>query len=108
MEVVKKITNLSRKDIFYDCSKFNLLQIIKAIKNSSFFVGNNSGPLNLASALDIKAFGLIANDRVSELKNSNIIPILPKNYKDEFFRDRVGMRRLKVQNVYNQIISNLS
>ena len=107
-EIVKKIINLSGKDIFYDCSKFNLLQIIKVIKNSFFFVGNNSGPLNLASALDIKAFGLIANDRVSELKNSNIIPILPKNYKDEFFRDRGGMRRLEVQNVYNQIISNLS
>ena len=108
LEVVKKIINLSSKDIFYDCSKFNLLQIIKVIKNCSFFVGNNSGPLNLASALDIKAFGLIANDRASELKNSNIISILPKNYKDEFFRDREGMRRLEVQNVYNQIISNLS
>jgi heptosyltransferase II len=106
-DVIRNIIKFSGKNIFYDCSKFNLLQIIKIIKNSKFYVGNNSGPLNLASALNIKAFGLIANDRVSELKNSNIIPILPNNYKDEFFRDREGMRRLEVQNVYNQIISHL-
>lgn len=105
--VVKKIINFSGKDIFYDCSKLNLLQIIKVIKNSLFFVGNNSGPLNLASALGTKAFGLIANDKVSELENSNIIPILPDDYSNEFFRDRKGMRRLKVQKVYNHIFSNL-
>ena len=79
--VVKKIINLSNKNNFLDCSSLNLLQVIKVIKYSNYFVGNNSGPLNLASALGVKAFGLIANDRVSELKNSNIIPILPKNYK---------------------------
>ena len=105
--VVKKIINLSGKDIFFDCSKLNLLQIIKVIKNSFFFVGNNSGPLNLASALDAKAFGLIANDKVSELKNSNINPILPDNYRNEFFRDRNGMRRLNVEKVYSQILLNL-
>ena len=82
--VVKKIINLSNKNNFLDCSSLNLLQVIKVIKYSNYFVGNNSGPLNLASALGVKAFGLIANDRVSELKNSNIIPILPKNYKNEY------------------------
>lgn len=107
-EVVKKIIDFSGRDIFYDCSKLNLLQVIKVMKNSIFFVGNNSGPLNLASALNIKAFGLIANDKVSELKNSNINTILPNDYKNEFFRDRKGMRRLNVEQVYNKIISNLS
>jgi len=105
--VTKKISFLSKRNIFYDCSELNLLEVIKVIKNSNFYVGNNSGPLNLASALGTKAFGLIANDRVSELKNSNINPILPNNYKDEFFRDRKGMRRLNVQRVYNQIVSKL-
>ena len=81
--VVKKIINLSGKNNFFDCSTLNLLQVIKVIKYSNFFVGNNSGPLNLASALGVKTFGLIANDRVSELKNSNIKPILPRNYINE-------------------------
>jgi ADP-heptose:LPS heptosyltransferase len=71
-------------------------------------VGNNSGPLNLASALRVKVFGLIANDRVSELKNSNIIPILPIDYKNEINRDREGMKRLKVQTVFDQIEGNLN
>jgi len=107
-QIVKKIINLSKRDIFYNCSKLNLLGVIKVIKKSKFFVGNNSGPLNLASALNIKAFGLIANDKVSELRNSNISPILPDDYEDKFYRDREGMRRLNVDKVYNQIISSLN
>ena len=82
--------------------------MIKVIKNSDYFVGNNSGPLNLASALGVKAFGLIANDRVSELKNSNIIPILPIDYKNEINRDREGMKRLDVKTVFDQIKDNLN
>ena len=82
--------------------------MIKVIKNSDYFVGNNSGPLNLASALGVKAFGLIANDRVSELKNSNIIPILPIDYKNEINRDREGMKRLDVKTVFDQIEDNLN
>ena len=106
--VVKKIINLSNKNNFLDCSSLNLLQVIKVIKYSNYFVGNNSGPLNLASALGVKAFGLIANDRVSELKNSNIIPILPKNYKNEINRDRDGMKELDVELVFNQIKDNIN
>ena len=54
--------------------------IILALKNSNFFVGNNSGPLNLAAALKIPSFGLIANDPVDELKFSKINIITPENY----------------------------
>ena len=106
--VVKKIINFSGNNTLVDCSSLNLLQVIKVIKNSDYFVGNNSGPLNLASALRVKVFGLIANDRVSELKNSNIIPILPIDYKNEINRDREGMKRLKVQTVFDQIEGNLN
>lgn len=101
-----KIIELSSNKNLYNCSNFNLLQVIKVIKKSNFFVGNNSGPLNLASALGIKAFGLIANDKVSELQNSNIIPILPDGYKDEFFRKRSGMKRLTVSKVFEIILKN--
>ena len=57
---------------FIDCSDLKLIDIISVIKDSDFFVGNNSGPLNLASALGVKSFGLIANDAISELKYSKI------------------------------------
>lgn len=106
-KVVNKIIKLSKKNIFYDCSEFNLLEITKVIKNSYFFVGNNSGPLNLASALKVKAFGLIANAKISELKNTNIIPITPPNYKNEFNKDRDEMRKLKASEVYKIIKKNL-
>tara|TARA_B100000963_G_scaffold193454_1_gene168352 strand:- start:1466 stop:2461 length:996 start_codon:yes stop_codon:yes gene_type:complete len=106
--IVKKIINLTNKNNFFDCSSFNLLQVIKVIKYSNYFVGNNSGPLNLASSLGVKAFGLIANDRVSELKNSNIIPILPQNYKNEINRDREGMKKLDVETVFNQIKDHIN
>ena len=82
--------------------------VILAIKNSDFFVGNNSGPLNLAAALGVKSFGLIANDPVSELKYSKIIPITPDDYVDNVWnRDREGMKKLKVNNVFNFIINSL-
>ena len=79
-----------------------------AIKNSDFFLGNNSGPLNLSAALGIKSFGLIANDPVSELKYSKIIPIVPKGYIDNVWRrDRNGMKNLTPNEVFNKIILNL-
>ena len=79
-----------------------------AIKKSNFFVGNNSGPLNLSAALGVKSFGLIANDPVSELKYSKIDPITPKDYIDNnWVRDRSGMKKLKPNDVFNYIIKNL-
>lgn len=105
--VAQNIIRMSKNKNFYNCSSLDLLGVIKVIKKSNFYVGNNSGPLNLASALKVKCFGLIANDKVSELKNSNIIPILPDFYKNEFYRHREGMRRLSVAKVYKTIKNKL-
>ena len=106
--IAKKIITESNKDYFIDCSNKDLQGVILAIKNSDFFLGNNSGPLNLAAALGIKSFGLIANDPVSELKYSKIIPIVPKDYVDNVWhRDRNGMKNLKPDEVFNQVIENL-
>ena len=106
--IAKKIITESNKDYFIDCSNKDLQGVILAIKNSDFFLGNNSGPLNLAAALGIKSFGLIANDPVSELKYSKIIPIVPKGYVDNVWhRDRNGMKNLTPSEVFNKIILNL-
>ena len=73
-----------------------------------FFVGNNSGPLNLAAALGVKTFGLIATDPISELKYSRIKPITPENYIDNIWiRDRKGMKELKPDRVFKEIFQSL-
>ena len=106
--ISKKIIENSKRNYFIDCSNKDLKGVILAIKNSDFFVGNNSGPMNLAAALGIKSFGLIANDPVSELKYSKVIPITPDDYVDNVWnRDREGMKKLKVDNVFNYIINSL-
>ena len=106
--VAKKIINDSGKKYFIDCSNKDLTGVILAIKNSAFYIGNNSGPLNLSAALGVKTFGLIANDPVSELKYSKITPITPKDYKDDIWtRNREGMKKLKPDEVLNKIINNL-
>ena len=106
--VAKKIINDSGKKYFIDCSNKDLIGVILAIKNSAFYIGNNSGPLNLSAALGVKTFGLIANDPMSELKYSKITPITPKDYKDDIWtRNREGMKKLKPDEVLNKIINNL-
>jgi len=106
--IAKKIINLSKKNYFIDCSNKDLQGVILALKNSQFFVGNNSGPLNLSAALNLRAFGLIANDPISELRFSKIEIIKPDNYIDESrCRDRIGMKKLTPQKVYQEIIKKI-
>ena len=105
----KMIIENSKKNYFIDCSNLDLVNVMAAIKKSIFFVGNNSGPLNLSSAMNIKSFGLIANNPKSELVYSKIIPIVPDNYKDNIWnKNRDGMKNLKVDNVFNFIINYLN
>ena len=106
--IAKKIKNDSKREYFIDCSNKDLQGVILAIKNSDFYVGNNSGPLNLSAALGVKTFGLIATDPVSELKYSKIKPITPKDYVDNIWiRDRKGMKILKPNEVFEHIVNNL-
>ena len=107
--LAQKIISLSNKKYFIDCSNKDLTGIITAIKHSDFFVGNNSGPLNLASALGVKSFGLIANDAISELKFSKIEFITPEDYKDNtWIRDRNNMKTLTTKKVFDEIIERIS
>ena len=103
-----KIINLSKKNYFINCSNKNLSGIIFALKSSKFLVGNNSGPINLAAALNIKSFGLIANDPIDELKYSKIQIITPENYDNIRCREREGMKKLTVERVFNKILENLN
>jgi len=102
------IIRLSKKNYYINCSNKNLTGIIFALKNSSFLVGNNSGPINLAAALNVKSFGLIANDPIDELKYSKIQIITPENYNNIRSRDRIGMKKLTVERVFNKILEELN
>lgn len=102
------IIKLSNKNYFINCSNKNLNGIIFALKNSGFLVGNNSGPINLAAALGVKSFGLIANDPVEELQFSKIQIITPDNYSNIRCRERVGMKKLTVEKVFNKIVEGLN
>ena len=107
--ISKKIIETSKKKYFIDCSQKNLTGVITALKKSKFFIGNNSGPLNLSAALGLKSFGLIANDPASELRYSKIIPITPDNYIDNIWnKKREGMKKLTVEKVYSKILENLN
>ena len=106
--ISKKIISLSGEKYFIDCSNKDLTGVITAIKNSDFFVGNNSGPLNLASALGVKSFGLIANDAISELKFSKINFIVPDGYQDNtWIRDRNNMKALTTEKVFKTLIERI-
>lgn len=106
--ISRKIINDSNKKYFIDCSSKDLQGVILAIKSSNFYIGNNSGPLNMSAALGVKTFGLIANDPASELKFSKINPITPKDYIDNVWnRDRSGMKKLKPDEVFEQILKEL-
>ena len=106
--LAENIINLSDKNYFINCSNKNLGGIVLALKNSDFFVGNNSGPLNLSAALGVKSFGLIANDPIDELKYSKIQIITPENYDNLRDRNREGMKKLTVERVFKQIIENIN
>ena len=106
--IAKKIIDKSGKNYFIDCSNKDLTGVIMAIKNSDFFIGNNSGPLNLAAALKVRSFGLIVNDAISELKYSKIEFITPDTYKDNtWIRDRKNMKSLTSVKVFNTLIEKL-
>ena len=88
------------------------------MKDSKLFIGNNSGPPNLSSAIGIKSFALISNSSVKELKYSNIIPITPENYDerfdvgvkkigDNFVKSREEMKKLTVNRVIEVLEKNL-
>ena len=107
-QFAKKIIDNSNKNYFIDCSNLNLLNIMSTLKDSIFFVGNNSGPLNLSAALNVKSFGLFSNTPISQLKFSKVIPLTPVNYIDnQFIKDRNEMKKLTVEKVYNDILQNL-
>jgi ADP-heptose:LPS heptosyltransferase len=96
----------------------NLLEICKVILDSKFFVGNNTGPTNLAAALNVKSYNLISSSSLRENKFSKAVPILPDHYVDPinstikkvgdtFLKSREEMKKITPQKVFNTISETL-
>lgn len=114
---VDKIISMSKKIYFVDCSHINLLEMCNIILNSNFFVGNNSGPTTLASALNIRSYNLVSSTSVKELKFGATIPIVPDDYVDptdntikkigdNFIKSRDQMKKITPQKVFNTIFNS--
>jgi len=114
---VDKIISMSKKKYFIDCSHINLLEMCNIILNSNFFVGNNSGPTTLASALNIRSYNLVSSTSVKELKFGKTIPIVPDDYVeptdstikkigDNFIKSRDQMKKITPQKVFNTIFNS--
>ena len=65
--IKKKIIENSKKNYFIDCSKKDLSGVATAIKNSHFYVGNNSGPLNLSAALGLDLLFFKVSKKLSSI-----------------------------------------
>ena len=72
--IIKKCS--FNQNILISCS--SIIENLSILSNSECFIGNDSGPLNLAGALGIKSFGLFgASPPIKNVKN--IFPIVPPN-----------------------------
>jgi ADP-heptose:LPS heptosyltransferase len=114
---VDKIVSLADKNFknyFVDCSNMNLLEICKVILDCKLFVGNNTGPTNLAAALNVKSYNLISSSSLKENEFSKAVPILPDDYTDPinttikkvgdtFLKSRKEMRKITPQKVFAKI-----
>ncbi len=111
---VDKIISLTDRNYFVDCSNINLLEMCKVILDSKFLVGNNTGPTNLAAALNVKSYNLISSTSLKENKFSKIIPVLPDDYidpinktikkvGDTFVKSREEMKKITPQKVFAKI-----
>ena len=76
INLAKKIKNKCHynKNIIISCNP--IIKNLSILSKSTFFIGNDSGPLNLSGAMGIKSFGLFGAS--PPIKNiSNIHPLTP-------------------------------
>ena len=109
----KPLHDQNKKINYIDCSQIRLLEFCSIVLKSSFYVGNDSGPLNLSAILGVKSFNLIGPTSASVHKLPNIIVIKSKYYDGEVEKDatkkvylkpREIMKGISVEDVLDKII----
>jgi heptosyltransferase-2 len=92
------ILNLSRQTMEF-------VEVMALLAESDLFVGNDSGPLNVAAALGVPAYGLFGNAAPHESLSPRIRPILPATGVPDL---ETGMKRLTVDHVMASIVDVLA
>ena len=100
---IDEITSISSAKNFISLEKLNILESIEIIKNSDFFVGNDTGFMHVSACLNIKSFCLYGDTPSKDsIYNKNILPILPPGMS-ETYHDDLAMHKIKPEYVYNII-----
>ena len=102
--ISRKIINDSNKKYFIDCSSKDLQGVILAIKSSDFYIGNNSGPLNMSAALGVKTITLMADTPlIYGSYSSKMFPIIPDG-EISVSHNTLGKEKINSQKIFNKII----
>ena len=112
-----KFNNFNNKLI--DCSQESLEKIIDIIAQTNLFIGNDTGPTNLAAAFQIDTICIIGPTDASSLKSKKIIKLTSKYYNknrelgikrhgDNFDKSTKEISTIKVEEVFSKIKEKLN
>ncbi len=112
-----KFNNFNSKLI--DCSQESLEKIIDIIAQTNLFIGNDTGPTNLAAAFQIDTICIIGPTDASALKSKKVIKLTSKYYNnsreigierhgDNFDRSTKEISTITVEDVFSKIKEKLN
>ena len=89
----------------------SISEAIPIIKNCNLYVGNDTGWLHIAAALDIKCLALFMDSPVKAYSkySKNISVIIPQGEtEDSTSHDTLGKDKISFDEVYNKAIKMLN
>ena len=112
-----KFNNFNSKLI--DCSQESLEKIIDIIAQTNLFIGNDTGPTNLAAAFQIDTISIIGPTDASALQSKKMIKLTSKYYNknrelgiarhgDNFDKSTKEISTIKVEDVFSKIKEKLN
>ena len=117
VDYIIKFNNFNSKLI--DCSQESLEKIIDIIAQTNLFIGNDTGPTNLAAAFQIDTISIIGPTDASALQSKNIIKLTSKHYNknrelgikrhgDNFDKSTKEISTINVDDVFSKIKEKLN
>ena len=114
---IMKFNNFNSKLI--DLSQESLEKIIDVIAQTNLFIGNDTGPTNLAAAFQIDTICIIGPTDASALKSKKIIKLTSKYYNksrelgikrhgDNFDKSTEEICTIKIEDVFSKIKEKLN
>lgn len=107
-EIIKEIVSTVSDANFYSLENSNVLDSIKKISDSFFFVGNDTGFMHVSACLNIKTFCIYGDTPSEDSKyNDKIIPILPPGVEETYHND-LAMIKIKPAYVLSTILKTIN